>query len=197
MKKIILVLILTLIPSLSLAGSHSVGVTTAKAQGGGCSGGSDGVVGLASTITTDVDTSSAATQKLLWSTYTPTSDGAVSYCHYYTHHNDAVTRCVLMSSTGTVLDYSAEQTAKGESRALVHAALTQNYCLETGVTYIVGVFAESDAYFGVGVNEWGTGNTLAKEGLSWSTSSFDVSAPEEKTANFKPYVTLNNSADTP
>lgn len=168
--------------------------------GGSCAGGTDGVLGNNAAIVADVDQGNASNPTLYWSVFTPTEDGSVSYCHYTVHYNDVGnSRCVLMDSSGNVLDYSAAQSPPGADRTTIHAAMTVGYCLETGISYKLGVWIDTDNYSGPAIaGDWGTGNTYYKStsGMGWSATSFDLSSQTDL-PNRSLYVTANNSADTP
>jgi hypothetical protein len=172
------------------------------ATASGCSGGSDGAIGSAYSLASDPDNGNATYPTLHYSEFTPTTDGTASYCHYAVHYADSgVTRCVLMDTSGNVLDYSAQQPATGTlNRTTIHAALTNNYCLVTGTTYLIGVWMAPDNYAGPTLtNNYGSGYARYKTGsdMAWSSVSFDLSSYTSHSTSVTIYSTLNNSASTP
>ncbi len=165
----------------------------AVASGGACAGGIDGDIGTPSdsgSVGGDYD--------LVYSAFTPTEDGDVTYMHCAIGSNDGGTlRMGIWSSTGTLLGRTGTLTG-GDADETLHSALESAVCLVTGTTYLLGVCADDvDTYWLVLRGVYNAAFEIREfTSMSTALSDFNTSSSTQIYSGRKQAITANNSADT-
>jgi hypothetical protein len=184
------------IPSAEASGmSLVVASGSTPADEGGCAGGSDGAIG-SSTNEGHTSISGGGSTVAAWSEYTPTEDGTVTYGHIVLSwiSGTSTINIGIWNSSGTLLVDSSTQTVPGSGdNQQYDFALDSEYCLESGVTYRLGIVS-SDTSFSVDRENTSGEGIWYEDDVTMGDSLGDTSTGTEAHSNYSMTIWFDNSA---
>ena len=92
----------------------------------GCTGGSDGTIG---TSTINNNATQATGNIVIWTPFTPSEDGTVTYCHVRSDYSSNTANVGIWNSSG-VIQVDGTATAMGNASAVqLNIELDEEFCL--------------------------------------------------------------------
>lgn len=184
-----------------------IGSMVSDGGGGGCTGGSDGeLIGGSGAVysfaanCTDYSWDCTTHGIFLFSEFTPDEDGTITYAHFDTYDcNEGVRAYIYTKDGGNVTTKVCETALQNGTDAKPDQwdiAMSGECCLEDSVTYVVGIWCETDgdAYNGAYVQDSVTGPGEYAIQMDTGGVSFDTDDAESGYGTRPLWIQFNNSA---